>query len=354
MRENKEKLTELQDLGEFGLIDRLINKVKVKNSSTIRGIGDDAAVIKYTEKMSTLVSKDMLLEGVHFDLTYTPLKHLGYKAAITNFSDIAAMNGKPKQMLIGLAVSSRFSVEAIEEFYEGLLLACEKYKVDLVGGDTTSSQSGMVISITIIGEAVKEEIIYRNTANEYDLLCVSGDLGGAYMGLLLLEREKAVFKVNPNMQPDLSGNEYILQRQLKPEARTDMVDILRALKIKPTSMIDISDGLASEIFHICTGSKKGCNLYEDKIPIDPSTILMAQEFQIDPTVCALSGGEDYELLFTIKQEDFEKVKHNPNISVIGHITDEKEGINLITRSGTSVPITAQGWDAFTKRNIKSE
>ncbi len=352
MSENKEKLTELQDIGEFGLIHRLTNKVELVNSSSVRGIGDDAAVIKYADNISTLVSKDMLIEGVHFDLIYTPLKHLGYKAAISNFSDIAAMNGKPKQMLIGLAVSNRFSVEAIEEFYSGISLACEKYKVDLVGGDTTSSKSGMIISITVIGEAENKEITYRNTTNEYDLLCVSGDLGGAYMGLLLLEREKAVFNVNPNMQPDLSGNDYILQRQLKPEARTDVVDILKAIKVKPTSMIDISDGLASEIFHICTASKKGCSLYEEKIPMDPSTILMAQEFQIDPTVCALSGGEDYELLFTIKQEDFEKVKNNPDISVIGHITDEKEGINLITRSGTSVPLTAQGWDAFNKRKME--
>jgi len=354
MLQNKEKLTELQQLGEFGLIDRLTKKVKIVNASTIKGIGDDATVIKYANDMMTLVSKDLLIEGVHFDLIYTPLKHLGYKAAITNFSDIAAMNGKPQQMLIGLAVSSRFSVEAIEEFYAGISLACKKYKVDLVGGDTTTSKSGMIISITIIGEVKKEEIVYRNTANEYDLLCVSGDLGGAYMGLLLLEREKAVFNVNPNMQPDLSGNDYILQRQLKPEARTDIVDILKCLKVKPTAMIDISDGLASEIFHICKGSGKGCSLYEDKIPIDPSTIIMAQEFQIDPTVCALSGGEDYELLFTIKQADFDKVKDNPNISVIGHITDEKVGVNLITRSGRSVPLTAQGWDAFNKRNIEPD
>jgi len=348
MTENKEILTELHNLGEFGLIDRLTDNVETVNSSTIKGIGDDAAIIKYADDRFTLVSKDLLVEGVHFDLTYTPLKHLGYKASVTNFSDIAAMNGKPKQMLIGLAISNRFSVEAIEELYAGISMACKKYKVDLVGGDTTSSKAGMVISITIIGEATQEEIVYRNTANEYDLLCVSGDLGGAYMGLLLLEREKAVFNVNPNMQPDLSGNDYILQRQLKPEARTDVIDILKSLDVKPTAMIDVSDGLASEIFHICTGSKKGCSLYEEKIPIDPATSSMAHEFQIDPTICALSGGEDYELLFTIKQEDFEKVKGNPNITIIGHITDEKEGVNLITRSGSSVPLTAQGWDAFLK------
>lgn len=351
MAENTVNRTELKDLGEFGLIDRLTNKVEIVNPSTLVGIGDDAAVIKFENDRCTLISKDLLVEGVHFDLTYTPLKHLGYKAAVSNFSDIAAMNGKPKQLLIGLAVSNRFSVEAMEELYAGISMACKKYQVDLVGGDTTTSKSGLIISITIIGEAKKEEIVYRNTANEYDLLCVSGDLGGAYMGLLLLEREKAVFNVNPNMQPDLSGNDYILQRQLKPEARTDMVDLLKNLQVKPTAMIDISDGLASEIFHICKGSNKGCSLYEEKIPIDPSTASMAHEFQIDPTICALSGGEDYELLFTIKQSDFDKVKGNPNITIIGHITDEKEGINLITRSGSSVPLTAQGWDAFLKKNI---
>jgi thiamine-monophosphate kinase len=350
MAENDEKRTELKDLGEFGLIHHLTRNIKPKNESSLKGVGDDAAVIKEQDGQYMLVSKDLLIEGVHFDLTYVPLKHLGYKAAVSNFSDIAAMNGRPKQMLIGLAVSSRFSLEAIEEFYAGIMLACDKYSVDLVGGDTSSSNSGMIISVTILGEAKKEEIVYRNTANEFDLLCVSGDLGGAYMGLLLLEREKAVFKANPNMQPDFRGNDYILQRQLKPEARTDIVEILKKLGVRPTSMIDISDGLASEIFHICKGSKKGCALYEDKIPMDPSTVLMAQEFQIDPTLCALSGGEDYELLFTIKQDDFEKIKHNPNITVIGHITKEIEGINLITRAGSSVPLKAQGWDAFNKKS----
>lgn len=345
MLENKTR-TELSSLGEFGLIKHLTEHVEIYNASSIKGVGDDAAVIKYDNGKHTLVSTDMLVEGVHFDLTYVPLKHLGYKSIIVNLSDICAMNGTPKQVTVSIAASNRFSVEAIEELYAGMIYACKKYNVDLVGGDTTSSKSGLIISITAIGEADKDNIVYRNGAKEKDLLCVSGDLGGAYMGLQLLEREKFVFKDNPNIQPDLEGNDYILERQLKPEARVDVVDLLKKLDVKPTSMIDISDGLASEIIHICTQSETGCELYEDKIPIDPQTFDRARDFGLDPTVCALSGGEDYELLFTIPMSDFDKVRNQPDITVIGHITAKTSGINLVAKAGTSHPITAQGWNSF--------
>ncbi|MFZ4741509.1 MAG: thiamine-phosphate kinase [Bacteroidales bacterium] len=339
------KRTELGELGEFGLIDYLTKDIVYTNESTIKGVGDDAAVINNANK-NTLVSTDLLVEGVHFDLSYTPLKHLGYKAAVVNFSDIVAMNGTPKQLVVGIAVSNRYSVEALDELYDGIKLACDKYKVDLVGGDTTSSTSGLFISLTIIGEAATEEITYRNGAKEGNLLCVSGNLGGAYMGLLLLEREKEVYKANPASQPELEGYDYILQRQLKPEARLDIVQLLKEKNIKPTSMIDISDGLASEILHICKQSEKGCNLYEEKIPIDATTVLLAEEFKIIPTIAALSGGEDYELLFTIEQSDFEIVKSLEDIHIIGHITDKNSGANLITSSGAAIPLKAQGWDAL--------
>ena len=345
MLENKER-TELTTLGEFGLIKHLTEHVEIYNESSIKGIGDDAAVIKYSGEKHTLVSTDMLVEGVHFDLTYVPLKHLGYKSIIVNLSDICAMNGTPKQVTVSIAASNRFSVEALEELYAGMIFACKKYNVDLVGGDTTSSTSGLIISVTVIGEANKEDIVYRNGAKEKDLLCVSGDLGGAYMGLQVLEREKFVFKDNPNIQPDLVGNDYILERQLKPEARVDVVEILKNIGIKPTSMIDVSDGLASEIMHICSQSDLGCELYEDKIPLDPQTFERAREFNLDPTVCALSGGEDYELLFTIPMSDYDKIKNVPDFTVIGHMTAKASGINLIAKAGTSHPITAQGWNAF--------
>lgn len=345
MLENKER-TELTTLGEFGLIKHLTEHVEIYNESSIKGIGDDAAVIKYNGEKHTLVSTDMLVEGVHFDLTYVPLKHLGYKSIIVNLSDICAMNGTPKQVTVSIAASNRFSVEALEELYAGMLFACKKYNVDLVGGDTTSSTSGLIISITVIGEANKEDIVYRNGAKEKDLLCVSGDLGGAYMGLQVLEREKFVFKDNPNIQPDLVGNDYILERQLKPEARVDVVEILKNIGIKPTSMIDVSDGLASEIMHICSQSDLGCELYEDKIPLDPQTFERAREFNLDPTVCALNGGEDYELLFTIPMSDYDKIKNVPDFTVIGHMTAKASGINLIAKAGTSHPITAQGWNSF--------
>ena len=338
--------TELTALGEFGLINHLTEHVEIYNESSLKGIGDDAAVIKYDAEKATLVSTDMLVEGVHFDLTYVPLKHLGYKAVMVNLSDICAMNGIPKQITVSIAASNRFSVEAIEELYAGMLFACKKHSIDLVGGDTTTSTSGLIISITVIGEANKEDIVYRNGAKEKDLLCVSGDLGGAYMGLQVLEREKFVFKDNPNLQPDLVGNDYILERQLKPEARLDVIELLRSLKVKPSSMIDVSDGLASELMHLCTQSNVGCELYEEKIPLDPQTFDRAREFSLDPTVCALSGGEDYELLFTVPMTEYEKIKNVPDFTIIGHITAKTAGINLIAKAGTSHPITAQGWNAF--------
>ena len=345
MFENKDTRTELGSLGEFGLIDLISKNVEIQNQETIKGIGDDAAVIDNGE-FQTVLSTDMLIEGVHFDLTFHPLRHLGYKAVIVNLSDIYAMNAMPKQILVSLGLSNRFSVEAVEEFYSGMLLACKKYGVDLIGGDTTSSTSGLVISITSIGKAPKENIVYRNGAQLHDLVCVSGDLGGAYLGLQILEREKRIFLENPTIQPDLSGNDYILERQLKPEAQKEIVSKLAELKVKPTSMIDVSDGLSSEILHICKQSDCGCDIYEDKIPIDPQTYDRAREFGLDPTVCALSGGEDYELLFTIAQADYEKLREHVDISIIGHITDKNSGVNLVDKSGNVVKMTAQGWDAL--------
>jgi thiamine-monophosphate kinase len=351
MLENIPQRTELSELGEFGLIDLLANNIQIKNPSTIKGVGDDAAVLNYGKKQ-TVVTTDLLIENVHFNLTYVPLKHLGYKTAVVNFSDIVAMNATPRHLLIGIGASNRFSVEAIEEIYKGILLACETYKVDLIGGDTVSSQSGLVLSGTAVGETNADDIVLRSTAQQGDLIIVSGDLGAAYMGLMLLERENQAFKADPNMQPDLEGHDYILSRQLKPEARTDILKLLKGVGIKPTSMIDISDGLASEILHICISSGLGCSIYEDKLPIDITTAIIAKEFGLDPTTCALNGGEDYELLFTIAKKDYEKIKDIQGISVIGHITDKNEGYNLISRSGTLVPITAQGWNAFLKKEIK--
>lgn len=349
MFDNTERV-ELSKLGEFGLIKHLTQHIEIKNPSTLKGVGDDAAVINYTEgDKVTLVSTDMLVEGVHFDLTYVPLKHLGYKSVVVNLSDIYAMNGTPKQITVSIALSNRFGLESVEELYAGMLMACEKYGVDLVGGDTTSSLSGLVISITAIGEGDKNKVVYRNGAKETDLLCVSGDLGGAYMGLQILEREKAVFKENPKIQPDLEGKDYILERQLKPEARKDIIKLFDALEMKPTSMIDVSDGLASEILHLCDQSNVGCELYEEKIPIDPQTYDTARQFNLDPTMCALSGGEDYELLFTISTSDYDKVKNQLDFTVIGHITNKSAGANLVTKSGGSHPLKAQGWDALAKK-----
>jgi thiamine-monophosphate kinase len=339
--------TELSELGEFGLIEQIKKSVVLIQPSSLKGIGDDAAVLEHNNRV-TLVSTDMMVEGVHFDLSYVPLKHLGYKAAVVNFSDIYAMNGYPEQILVSIAISNRFSVESVEEIYAGLLLACKKYKVDLVGGDTSTSPSGLTLSMTIVGSAEKSKVVYRSGAKEKDLICVSGDLGGAYMGLQILEREKEIFRENPNIQPDLEGNDYILERQLKPEARKDIIELLSDLAIQPSAMIDISDGLASEIIHLCRQSGTGCHLYEEKIPIDPQTAERARQFNLDPSLCALSGGEDYELLFTIPIKDHEKIKNLPEITIIGHITDRNTGTQLITRDGKQHPITAQGWDAFLK------
>jgi thiamine-monophosphate kinase len=337
--------TSISQLGEFGLIDHLTKNFAITQASTLKGIGDDAAVLDFKDK-KVVVSTDMLVEGVHFDLAYMPLKHLGYKAVVANVSDICAMNAKATQITVSIAVSNRFPLEALEELFEGITLAANEYKVDVIGGDTTSSQKGLIISITAIGEADEAELTYRNGAKSTDLLIVTGDIGAAYMGLQVLEREKQVFLVNPNSQPDLDAYTYLIERQLKPEARKDVRTLLHALEIKPTSMIDISDGLSSEIIHLCKQSKVGCNLYEDKLPLDPQLINVCEEFDIDSTTVAINGGEDYELLFTIAMEDFDKIKGNPNFSIIGHMAQESEGIHLVTRANTKIALKARGWNAI--------
>ena len=339
--------TELSTLGEFGLIDRIANAVELVNPSSVQGIGDDAAVID-PQGLHQVITTDMLVEGVHFDLGYVPLKHLGYKAVVVNLSDVCAMNAAPRQVTVAIALSNRFPLEAVDELYAGMLAACKHYGVDLVGGDTTSSTSGLVISITAIGAAKKEDIVYRHTAKEHDLVVVSGDLGGAFMGLQVLEREKAVFKQDPNVQPDLSGFDYILQRQLKPEARKDIIALFREMKLKPTAMIDISDGLASEALHLARRSNLGVKIYDEKIPIDPLTIQTARDFHIVPSTAALNGGEDYELLFTIAQGDYEKVKGSPHFTVVGHMTDKASGYHLVDKQGGEHALKAQGWDALLK------
>jgi len=344
---NNAERTEIESLGEFGLIKVLTENNKTVNPNTIKAVGDDAAVLNAGDHVK-LVSTDLLIEGVHFDLSYVPLKHLGYKAVVVNLSDIYAMNGFPKQITVSIAMSNRFSVEAVEEIYKGIYLACENYKVDLVGGDTSASKHGLIISVTAIGEAKKEKLSYRSGAKENDLIVVSGDLGGAYMGLQLLEREKSIFIENPKIQPDLDGNDYLLERQLKPEARKDIIELLEVLEVVPSSMIDISDGLASEIIHLCDQSNLGASIYDEKIPIDPMTYQRALDFNMDPNVVALNGGEDYELLFTIKQSDYDKVKGNPNFTVIGHMQSKDSGIQLIAKNGTQHELSAQGWDAFLK------
>ncbi len=344
MFENKER-TDLALLGEFGLIKHLTDNFKINHESSIKGIGDDAAVLNFQDKQ-VLISTDLLLEGIHFDLAYMPLMHLGYKAVQVNLSDIYAMNGVATQITVSLGLSSKFPLEAVEELYKGIELACNKFNIDLIGGDTSSSKQGLIISITSIGHADKKDICYRNGAQEGDLLCVSGDLGGAYVGLQILEREKQIFLENPNIQPDLEGKDYIIERQLKPEGRRDIVDLLSQMELLPTSMIDISDGLASEIIHLCTQSNVGCTIYEEKIPIDPMTYETARELGLDPTVCALNGGEDYELLFTIKQADYEKLKHDVDITVIGHMTDKNSGAKMISKSNVVHELKAQGWNAF--------
>jgi thiamine-monophosphate kinase len=341
-----EKTTNISDLGEFGLIDHLMSKFELKNESSLVGAGDDAAVISISEDEAMLLSTDMLVEGIHFNLMYMPFKHLGYKAVAVNVSDICAMNGTAEQITISIAVSSRFPLEALDELYDGIRSACDKYNVDLVGGDTTSSVSGLTINISVLGRAKKNEIAYRSGAKEFDLLVVTGDLGAAYMGLQVLEREKEVFKANPSIQPDLDGHDYIIERQLKPEARKDIIGFLKELEVIPTSMIDVSDGLASEIMHLCKASKVGCHVYDEKIPIDTKTSMTAIDFNLDPSTCALNGGEDYELLFTVKQADFDKIKGNPHMTVIGHITNEQEGIYYIDKNGAAIALKAQGWNHF--------
>lgn len=335
--------TEIATLGEFGLIRHLTEHIELKNESTRYGVGDDAAVLSYPNS-EVLITTDLLMEGVHFDLTYVPLKHLGYKSAMVNISDIYAMNGTPRQMTVSLALSKRFCIEDMEEFYEGLKLACAHHNVDIVGGDTTSSYTGLAISITCIGDAPKDRIVYRNGAKETDLICVSGDLGAAYMGLQLLEREKKVFEGQKEVNPDFSGKEYLLERQLKPEARGDIIKKLAELHIKPTAMMDISDGLSSELMHICSQSNTGCRIYEERIPLDYQTAVMAEELNMNVTTCALNGGEDYELLFTVPLADNEKVSQMENVRVIGYMTKPELGLALITRDGQEFELKAQGWN----------
>ncbi|UNY99643.1 thiamine-phosphate kinase [Zhouia spongiae] len=355
LEDKNQKRTSVSELGEFGLIDHLTEHFEITQESTVKGIGDDAAVIDFKDKKA-VISTDLLIEGIHFDLSYMPLKHLGYKAVMVNLSDIYAMNAMATQITVSIAASNRFPLEALEELYSGVQLACRNYKVDLIGGDTTSSNKGLLISVTAIGEAKEEDLTYRNGAKENDLLVTTGDIGGAYMGLQILEREKEVFKVNPNNQPDLSPYSYIIERQLKPEARKDIPQLLKELEVKPTSMIDISDGLSSEILHLCKNSNVGCNLFEEKIPLDQQVISTCEEFELNSTTVALSGGEDYELLFTISQEDYPKIKANPHLTVIGHMTALSEGIHLITRANTKIPITSMGWSPFNedKNNDKND
>ncbi len=341
-----ETQTPISTLGEFGLINHLTEKVTIRNKSTVKGIGDDAAIVKYDADQETLISTDLLLEGIHFDLSYTPLKHLGYKSVVVNLSDIIAMGGKPQQITVSLGISSKFSIEAVDELYQGITLACDTYGVDIIGGDTTGSETGLVISITALGTTTPNSAFCRKGANDNDLVVVTGDLGSAYMGLQLLNREKTVWKANPNIQPDLDGNDYVLERQLKPEARADIIRFLNELEVTPTSMIDISDGLSSEIKHICEASQVGVNLYEDKFPIDPTTVQLAIDFNLNPTTVVLNGGEDYELLFTVSTKDFDKIKGNPHMTVIGHITDKSFGENLILKDGHSIELKAQGWNGI--------
>lgn len=343
-----ETRTEIGELGEFGLIDHLTKNFEIQNASTLLGVGDDAAVLDHFGKQ-IVVTTDLLVEGIHFDLMYTPLKHLGYKSVMVNLSDVYAMNAMPTQLTMSIAISNRFSLEALNEFYEGVYLACEKHGVDLVGGDTSSSNKGFIISVTAIGEASADRIVKRSTANKGDLICVSGDLGGAFLGLTLMEREKKIYLENPQLQPDLENEAYIVGRLLKPEARKDMIDFFAQNEILPTSMMDISDGLSSDILHLCKQSNLGALLYEEKIPIAEDGRKAAFKFGLDPTICALNGGEDYELLFTLRQEDYDKITLNEEISVIGYMKEAEEGCKLQTRGGNLFDITAQGWNAFQKK-----
>jgi thiamine-monophosphate kinase len=339
--------TEISKYGEFGLIKHLTEKFKITNPSTLKGVGDDAAVLSYENK-KVLVTTDLLLEGIHFDLVYVPLMHLGYKAAVVNFSDIYAMNGTPKQITVSLGVSKRFSVEDLEQLYAGIELACKKYGVDLIGGDTSASLTGLAISITCIGEGDENKIVYRNGAKQTDLICVTGDLGSAYMGLQLLEREKIVFSGNAEVQPDFEGKDYILQRQLKPEARKDIIELLAQKGIVPTAMMDISDGLSSELMHICSQSNTGCRIYEDKIPINYQAVVMAEELNMNIVTAALNGGEDYELLFTVSLEDYDKIVTLEGVGIVGHMTKPELGLNLVGREGEEIELQAQGWNSLSK------
>lgn len=339
--------TEISEYGEFGLIHHLTKNIELQNASSVLGVGDDAAVIDHFGKQS-VITTDMLIESVHFDLAYTPLKHLGYKSVVVNLSDIYAMNAVPTQITLSIGISSRFGVEALDEFYDGVYAACEEYGVDLIGGDTCSSQKGFIVSVTAIGEITNDKIVQRSTAQKGDLICVSGDLGAAYIGLLFLEREKKIFLESPQVQPDLENEQYVIGRLLKPRARKDMVEFFETQNILPTSMMDISDGLSSELLHICEKSGVGCVIYEEKIPVSEESKKAAYKFEIDPTACALSGGEDYELLFTIKQDDYEKITLNEQISVVGYITEAEEGAIIKTKGGNTHKITAQGWNAFRK------
>jgi thiamine-monophosphate kinase len=343
-----ENRTEISELGEFGLIDHLTKNFEIQNASTVVGVGDDAAVIDHFGKQ-TVITTDLLLEGVHFDLVYTPLKHLGYKSVVVNLSDVYAMNATPTHITMSLGISNRFSVEALNEFYEGVYLACEKYNVDLIGGDTASSLRGFVISVTAVGEVAPDRFVKRGTAQQGDLICVSGDLGAAFLGLTLLEREKKIYLENPQVQPDLENEDYIVGRLLKPEARKDINRFLEESAIIPTAMMDVSDGLSSDLLHICKQSNLGCRLYEDKLPIAEATKKAAFRFGMDPTVCALNGGEDYELLFTLRQQDHDKIVLNEEISVIGYMTEIAGGSRLITKAGNTFDITAQGWNAFAQQ-----
>jgi thiamine-monophosphate kinase len=345
MSDSKKTLTLISELGEFGLIDRLTANLPTYHKSTIKGIGDDAAVLDYGDKYLVMTT-DILMEGIHFDLLYSPLKHLGYKAAVVNFSDVYAMNAQPRQLVVSLAVSGKFSVEALDELYGGLRLACEKYNVDLVGGDTSSSLTGLTISITVLGEVAKEKVAYRSTAKENDLICVSGDLGAAYLGLQVLERENKLFEGGRGVKPKLDGYEYVLERQIKPEARKEIIAYFEKNNIQPTSMIDISDGLSSELLHICKQSNTGCSVYQQKIPFNDQTRKVASEFNMEPLICALNGGEDYELLFTVPLAQYDLMLGRSDISIIGHITHQSAGCNLITDLDQQIPLVAQGWNAY--------
>ena len=349
IEDKNQQRTDLNSLGEFGLIEHLTKNFKIKHSSTLKGIGDDAALLNFGNKQ-VVVTTDFLVEGVHFDLSYMPLKHLGYKSVVVNLSDVFAMNAKATQITVSIAVSNRFPLEALEELYAGIETAAKIYNVDVIGGDTTSSLSGLTISITALGEVSKKDVVFRDGAKPNDLLVLTGDVGAAYLGLQVLEREKEVFKVNPSNQPDLDAYTYIIERQLKPEARQDVVNLLEDLEVVPTSMIDVSDGLSSEILHLCKQSDTGCDLFEDKIPLDPQVISTAEEFNMDSTTIALNGGEDYELLMTISQKDFPKIKANPNFTVIGYMTEASRGKHLVTRGETKVELQAQGWKNFEKEN----